>query len=720
MRWQKPLRLAIAVFVIVFAGIVFVALRRSAPPADPATTPRSDPESIAEVRGGEHSRWSPDGRLRWRVVYESQLTFADGRTVLKEAVVTLPDRDGRSATITGGQMEVVAETGGAGDLNVVKASHGVKMQDEGGLEVTSAEATYDDKAGMLTIPGDVQFARGRMTGSGVGATYDRGRDVLWLLDRARIDVAPDESGGAVHATAGSAGLARQEHYIRLTRDAHLTSDGQTLDADDLTIQLTPDDRYVQTMALRGNSRITGAAGASAAEGMSARDIDLTYAPDGRTLQQARLMEEARVQLGSAETQRTIAARTIDMGIGPDGSTVTSLTATSDVQVDLPQAAENPARRITAAALTSGGPAGLQTATFTGGTTYVELNPAGPATDGRTARSETLVIETEPGLGDVTQADFRGNVRIVDGATLAEGRRAIYKVAGNEFDVIPSTEDPGPPSMVRDERVTVNAVRISFNPATRQLRADTDVRSSLQPSRREPGKAAQGGAPVAAAGGGQLPAILQDDEPVNVTSNRLEYDGAASTGTYSGEARLFQGKTHIQADTIVLDDSSGNLTATGRVRSVMFFEETNAETKKTELVQTTATGDTLVYADAMRLATYTTGPTAKAHIVGTQGDVTGDRIDLFLKEGGGELERAVAEGSVVVREGPRTATGAHLVYTPADETYVMRGRPVQIEEHLPEGCRITEAASATFRRTTVDMQIRSNMVSPATVRPCAPK
>jgi len=153
---------------------------------------------------------------------------------------------------------------------------------------------------------------------------------------------------------------------------------------------------------------------------------------------------------------------------------------------------------------------------------------------------------------------------------------------------------------------------------------------------------------------------------------------------------------------------------------MFFEETNSKTKKTELVQTTATGDTLVYDDGKRLATYTTGPTAKAHIVGTQGDVTGDRIDLFLKEGGSELDRAVADGNVTLKEGPRTATGTHLVYTPENETYVMTGRPVVIEERLPEGCRAQEAASVTFQRTTVDMSIKNNGVSPALVRPCTSK
>ena len=53
------------------------------------------------------------------------------------------------------------------------------------------------------------------------------------------------------------------------------------------------------------------------------------------------------------------------------------------------------------------------------------------------------------------------------------------------------------------------------------------------------------------------------------------------------------------------------------------------------------------------------------MVGTQGDVTADRIQLFLKEGGKELDRAEADGTGDVKEGVRTATGQHLIYTPAE-------------------------------------------------------
>ena len=72
--------------------------------------------------------------------------------------------------------------------------------------------------------------------------------------------------------------------------------------------------------------------------MSARDIDLTYAPDRRTLQAARLMESAVVDLPAHCRNRRAEGRRADdrfLGFAADGSTVTRLDAQQNVQVDLP-------------------------------------------------------------------------------------------------------------------------------------------------------------------------------------------------------------------------------------------------------------------------------------------------------------------------------------------------------------------------------------------------
>ena len=98
-----------------------------------------------------------------------------------------------------------------------------------------------------------------MQGTGVGATYDSDRDVLWLLERAHVTVTPDEKGsGALDATAGAAGLARAEHYIKLTKTAHIDGEGRIARR-----RRHHDPAHATTTSafrrfkLRGNSRITG-------------------------------------------------------------------------------------------------------------------------------------------------------------------------------------------------------------------------------------------------------------------------------------------------------------------------------------------------------------------------------------------------------------------------------------------------------------------------------
>jgi lipopolysaccharide export system protein LptA len=730
MRWQRIARLAIAMFVLVFAAIVAVQLRRPPKPVERAQTPRTDDKSTVELGELTHSRYDAQDKLLFTIDAKRGITYPDGRQVLTDADLTLPDRDGRTLKVHGGSIELVypQDKSSKAPIQTATITKGAKLTASDGLVVTSEQAVYDERTGIVTIPGDVQFTRGRMSGAGVGATYDKGRNVMWLLDQARLSVKPDATGGgAAEASAKAIGLARTEHYVRLTEMAHIVGEGRTLDANEIVLWLSEDETALRRAELRGNSRISGGAAGAAAEGMSARDIDLTYAPDGRTLQQARLVENASVQINSPGGARTVSASTIDLTMGADGSTVTGLSANQNVVVELPPSADAPARRITSATLSGGGAAGLQNATFAGGVVFHEVKAGGrgaAATGERTARSQRLIVQTQPGFGTLQQADFRGTVHIVDGETVADGQRIVHQVAQDSFDVMMSPGDPGPSPSVNDGRILVNARTINFTIGTRKLKADGDVRSSVQPSRHQTAKpspaAARGRGGATAPDSGKMPSMLKQDQPVNVTSAKLDYDGAAGSATYTGNARLWQDQTQIQADEIVVDDRSGNLTGRGHVRTVMFFDEVDEKTKAKRPVQTIATADNLLYEDAKRLATYTTGPTAKAHMVGTQGDVTADRIQLFMKQNGGELERAEADGTVTVTEGIRTATGQHLTYTTADETYVMTGSPVEIEERKATECRISSGNTLRFRKAGEAMTLDNNQYVPVKFRQCAAK
>jgi lipopolysaccharide transport protein LptA len=717
MTWQKKARFVIAAFVVVFVVIVVVALRtRKTVPQTGAAPVRKDAKALVENTAGGRAEFFKEGRIVFAVKFGSQFIYPDGRSRFGSGVEVTSDRNGRTFKVTSREAVIVQN---GNDLKTAHFTGKVKLTSEG-LEVTSDEATYDEAEGIVKVPDAVAFQRGRMKGTGVGATYDRNRDVIWLLDKAHITVAADEKGqGAMEATATAAGMARTEHYMRLTGGGHITAEGRVIDADEIKILLTEDDERVQMLELRGNSRVSGDGGAGGGpQAMSARDIDLMYADDGRSLQHARLVEESVVQLpgsgGSAGGR--IAGKTIEFAVGPDGNTVTNLNATENVQVDLPAEGDLPAKRIRSATLRARGTSesGLQNFTFGGNVDYRETRAARPdaAAGERAARSLKLIVETKPGFGAVQQADFHGNVHFTDGPQVtADAQRALYHVEKDQID-LSTTGEPGPLTpRVTDERVTVEARTIEFTVASRKLKADTKVRSSMLPASKrgtaKPGAVAATASP-ANAQDGRLPSLLKQDEAVTVTSNRLDYDGVAGRAVYSGNARLWQGETTIRGDTITVDDKTGNLEAAINVQTEMTLDQVDEKTGVRKPTPTKGTSEAFVYDDARRLATYT----GKAHMVGPEGDVSAEKLELFLKPGANELERAEgygANGTVIVKETGRTASGERLTYTAKSETYLMTGTPVTVIETTPPDCREHVGTVATFVRAIDTVSMSGNGV-----------
>ena len=691
--WQRRLRLAIALFVSVFAVVVGVSLMKGRKAAAPLVTvpPKLDDKAISQ--GGEgHVDTRTAGKGGISLKFGNQVTYADNRSKFGGGVtVIIPDKNGRSITVESPDAEVTRPPGK--QIGTALFTGGVKLTTSDGITLTSPTATYSDDEQMARMPGDVAFKKGRMTGTSAGATYDQARNVLWLLDRAKVDVGPDAKGaGEIHVTAKTAGMARTEHYMKFQGDARLDGQGHVIESDDVTAFLTEDDERMTRMELRGKARITGKPGGTGPQDMRANDIDLAYAEDGRTLQSARLIENASVQLPGekGKSGRRIAGRNIDITLAPDGSTVTNLAANENVQVDLPAEGDTPARRIRSTSLlATGGTEGIRAATFSGDVEFRESRAARakvPALD-RTAKSARMDLKTKPGFGDIEEANFHTNVRFTDGTkTSAEAPMAIYAIAQDRLDLSPGEGDTGRGPHVSDGRITVEARTISMTLGTQAIKADTNVRSVMV-----------GQSKAKTEGAVKMPSMLKQDQPVNVKSNQLNYDGANALAVYTGNARLWQDDTTIRGDQITLEDKTGNLHAAGNVVTSMVLTEKadKAEGRAPAATQpTNTTAEDLLYEDAQHRATYT----GKAHMSGPSGDVTAAKIELFLAEQGGELERAEADGDVISRQDLRRAYGQHLTYHAKDESYTMTGSPVKVYDDTPPNCRVTEGATATFQRT----------------------
>ena len=253
--------------------------------------------------------------------------------------------------------------------------------------------------------------------------------------------------------------------------------------------------------------------------------------------------------------------------------------------------------------------------------------------------------------------------------------------------------------VVNERIAVDAARVEMTIEGSKMKATSGskpVSTLLHPAK--PG----------AKDGGRTPGIMKQDRPVNGTSTELIYTGGQeSSAEFIGAAQLWQEGdkaevTRIKGDKISVDGKTGNLTAQGSVISTMSVQDVNPTTKVRETSRSTGQGQQMAYEDALRKITYT----AKAVLLGVQGDLRGDTIVLVLGENGQDVEHLEATGNVTLKEVDRVTTGDHLTYAAEAAEYKMSGKDklVRMRKTTADGCRMSVGSLLTFSRISDQLTI----------------
>jgi LPS export ABC transporter protein LptC len=670
--WQRRTRFALALFAVAVVGVVVYTTRGRDVRVVQPPIERIDPTATVETRGGDVIQLKGT-KQNLRIEFESQVTYKDGNTKLLGVKAMVDNRGGRSYVITAKEARIGT------DQSTFDASGDVRLETNDGLVATSQNASYVDAEGIVRAPGPVQFTRGRMTGTGVGFTYDEQRDTIWLLDNAVVHFTAEGDQAAMDVTAGAAGFARRDRYMRFERTVHLVREGQIVDADDATVHLLPERDEPKVVELRGHSRVEGGTGVGSLRLMSARDITMTYADDGRTLQQAILAGTSEIQLAgrNGSSGQRLGAEFLDVSLAPDGA-VTSLSCRDRVEVALPAIGDAPPRTIRSTSLTASGAAGqgLTTMRFQEGTEFREA--ATPEHAERTARAQSLDAELTPGTDALRQATFTGAFRFEEGPMNATSANALYVIEAGQLAL--SGRDGGNPPHVADDSVTIDADKIDITLSPRTMVASGSVRTVMQAAAaRANGQAAP-----------RRPGLLKEQEPVNVMSDSLTYEEEVRRGVYQGKTRLWQGDTVIQSESLTLDETKGDLTASGKVLTTLVISSTSAHTDAVQ-PPTIARAGSFVYADQERRAHYETA----AQLNGEQGNVHADSITLFLAREENSLDRLEAKGKVSATVDKRVATGIQLSYQPAEEKYIITGAPVK----LVEDCRESTGKTLTFFKSS---------------------
>ncbi|HEV2399978.1 MAG TPA: LPS export ABC transporter periplasmic protein LptC [Candidatus Sulfotelmatobacter sp.] len=257
-------------------------------------------------------------------------------------------------------------------------------------------------------------------------------------------------------------------------------------------------------------------------------------------------------------------------------------------------------------------------------------------------------------------------------------------------------------------MATTADKIRIDRATGDALADGNVKSTYNDVKEDPNGA-----------------LLASSSPIHVTSQSMVAHNAPAIALYKGNARLWQDANVIEANTIQFDRDHRSVVASGTptksVQTILVQPEKAQSDKmkpagsptehpnqltsaklKDRNSPITITSIKVTYADSDRRVHYEGRVLAKA----ADFTASANTADAYLLPRSqtesiqsvgspGQLDRMVAEGNVVIQQPNRRAEGQKLVYTAAEDKFVLTGGPPSIFD--AEQGKITGVSLTFFRR-----------------------
>ena len=282
-------------------------------------------------------------------------------------------------------------------------------------------------------------------------------------------------------------------------------------------------------------------------------------------------------------------------------------------------------------------------------------------------------------GGWSQMDLTGDVKLKDGDRSGQAEHAIFRRTSQTATLTGQ-------AVARDVSTETHAPQITFAQNTGEIIAEGGVRSTDFSAKSS--------------------AVQFGPAPANITSDSLQANSKTGRALYAGHARLWQGDSVLEANSIELLRDTRVLNASGNVRAV-FPQAPSTSTNRSKssvndhpldpalkAVNTSqvapkkpqlwhATCSSLAYDDKEGRAHL------QQNVVVQSADqkMRGPLLDLYFtrsqpsnssgsspSSGGGaqQINRAVGTGGVVVEEGERKATAERGEYTAANGKFVMTG------------------------------------------------
>ena len=282
----------------------------------------------------------------------------------------------------------------------------------------------------------------------------------------------------------------------------------------------------------------------------------------------------------------------------------------------------------------------------------------------TAQSGTAQLLASGGW---SQMDLQGNVKLKEGDRSGQADHATF-VRATQMALLTGK------ALVRDATAETQAPRITFVQSTGEIRAEGGVRSTEFSAKGS---------------GAQLAAV-----PANISADAMQANSKTGRALYTGHARLWQGDSVMEADSIELLREARLMNATGNVRAV-FPQAVGQSPTQAVAVQAGpknpklwhVSAGTLTYSDAESRAHLEKNVVAQS----AEQKMRAAVVDLYFTKaekpnsngasvsvpanpaaGAQQISRALGTGGVIVEQGTRKATAERGEYSAAGGKFVMSG------------------------------------------------
>jgi lipopolysaccharide export system protein LptA len=580
------------------------------------------------------------------------------------------------------------------------------------VHIKTRGLSFNQKTGNAVTHELIEFHLPQANGTAVGATLDSKSNTLTLESQINITTT---GVSPANITAQHAIMTKVPRQAVLEK-AHVSSKQDTLDSDKATVFLR-DDNGVDRVLAEGNVHATGAnatgekydvhaaqgtlqmgehnvmqtavlhqnvtldstgGGAGGAQPIhaSAGTAVIDFAADRHprkihATEDVHLRQDQPAKAGKGGQELELISDGVDIFSGAKGvfeSAVTSGAARIEIQQAATPSSPPPPKTVVTAGRfdASFDPQGrMKVLHGEPDAKIVSPNPT-PHMPDRVSTSQTLDVvfnakSNDNGIESIVQ---QGNVHYSDDERQAFSDRARYTPQDQMLNLT------GSPRVIDNDKngakMQTTAVTMRLNRGSGDAFADGDVKTTYNNLKPQPSGA-----------------MLSSSDPIHVTAKHMAAAKASGVAHYSGDVRLWQGASVVEAPAIDFQRERRSMIAQGNASSPVksVFVQNDSHGKQSP-VHVTSTH--LTYTDEERKARFE----GNVCMTSSDGTMKADGLDAYLTKAEAakgaqasvaavgqmpsQIDHAVAEGNVFVQQPARTAQGDKLVYTASDGKYVLTG------------------------------------------------